>query len=456
MLGRSLSLCLLVGLLALLGTASALANGKLPALASLPQPDAAMTVFPDYEQRNLIIHNYEVQVQQAPDASIQLRLLAAQYLKRFREQADVEDLLRAEHAAQRSQAIQPSSEASLLLASTLLSQHRFREALQLVTETPQATADTVALQASIQMELGDYEAAHQLIQSLPTDAEHLGHSAIAARYLELTNHLDAARQLLNASVQQMDSFYTNPAEMRAWFHVRSGDLAFVAGDLAESERCYQEAIALFPQNIAARTGLARLYAAQHHWQAVLTVANEGIDRVPLVETLGYKADAQRALGDPQGAEETEALIEVVARLSKVQGIYDRALAVYYTEHGIHLPDALEIAQREVAVRDDIYAEDTLAWAAAANGDWQTARRATQQATRYGTEDALLHFHRGMIALHCGDRADAQEQLRLALRLNPTFHHKYAAQARQMLTQLTQAVAPKPAIPSLLTQAGQAS
>jgi tetratricopeptide (TPR) repeat protein len=134
------------------------------------------------------------------------------------------------------------------------------------------------------------------------------------------------------------------------------------------------------------------------------------------------------------------LIEVVARLSKVQGIYDRALAVYYTEHGIHLPDALDIAQREVAVRDDIYAEDTLAWAAAANGDWQTAQRATQQATRYGTEDALLHFHRGMIALHCGDQADAQEQLRLALQLNPTFHHKYAAEARQTLTQLTHAVA----------------
>ena len=448
-------MCLLVGLLALLGTASALA-GKLPSLANLSQRDAAMTVFPDYEQRNLIIHNYEVQVQQSPDSSIQLRLLAAQYLRRFREQADVEDLLRAEHAAQRSQAIQPSSEASLLLASTLLSQHRFREALQLVTETPQATAETVALQASIQMELGNYEVAHQLIQSLPTDAEHSGHSAIAARYLELTNHLDAARQLLNASVQQMDSFYTNSAEMRAWFHVRSGDLAFAAGDLAESERRYQEAIALFPQDIAARTGLARLYAAQQRWQAVLAAANEGIDRVPLVETLGYKADAQRALGDPQGAEETEALIEVVARLSKVQGIYDRALAVYYTEHSIHLPDALDIAQREVAVRDDIYAEDTLAWAAAANGDWQTAQRATQQATRYGTEDALLHFHRGMIALHCGDRADAQEQLRLALRLNPTFHHKYAAEARQTLTQLTQAVAPKPATPSLLTQVGQAS
>ena len=452
MFGRSLSLWVLVGLLVFLGSGSVLASST-----GWPNREATTAVFPDYEQRNLIIHNYETQVQRSPDSWLMLRLLAAQYLRRFREQADVEDLLRAEHAARQSQSVQPSREADLLLASTLLSQHRFQEALQVVTDTPRSATDTVALRASIQMELGDYEAAHQLIQGLPTDAENLGNSAIAARYLELTSHLGEARQLLDATMQQMDSFYSNPAETRAWFHVRAGDLAFLAGNLAESERRYQEAIALFPQDIAARTGLARLYAVQHRWQKALEVANQGIDRVPLVETLGYKADAQQALGDPQGAQDTEALIEVVARLSKVQGIYDRALSVYYTEHGIHLPEALEIAQREVAVRDDIYAEDTLAWAAAANGDWQTAQTAAEKATRYGTEDALLHFHRGMIALHGGDRAAAQEQLSLALRLNPTFHPKYATEARQTLAMLTRSAAVEPANPpSLLSQSGYSS
>ena len=450
MLGRSLSLWVLVGLLVLFGTGSVLA-GALP--VSWLQRETPAGVFPDYEQRNLIIHNYESQVQRSPDSWLRLRLLAAQYLRRFREQADVEDLLRAEQAARQSRSIQPSGESDLLLASTLLSQHRFQEALQVVTDTPRSATDTVALRASIQMELGDYATAHQLIQSLPTDADSPGHSAIAARYLELTSHLGEARQLLNATLEQLDSFYTNPAETRAWFHVRAGDLAFLSGDLAASERRYQEAIALFPDDIAARTGLSRLYAVQHRWQKTLEVANQGIERVPLVETLGYKADAQRALGDPQGAKDTEALIEVVARLSKVQGIYDRALAVYYTEHGIHLPEALEIAQREVAVRDDIYAEDTLAWAAAANGEWQTAQRAAQQATRYGTEDALLHFHRGMIALHGGDRASAQERLSLALRLNPKFHPQYATEARQTLAQLTRSAAIKQAAPSLPSQSG---
>ena len=398
-------------------------------------------VFPDYLERDGIIHNYEQQVRQSPDSFLLLRLLADHYLKRFRERADVEDLLRAEQAARRSLALQPrhNEGASMLLASTLLSQHRFQEALQVVTDAEKLTAtdQLASLKASIQMELGDYESAHQFLQTLTSESEdNSGHNAVLARYLELTSHLSVARQQMDSAMQQMDEFYTNPAETRAWFHVRAGDLSFLAGDLARSEQRYREAITLFPHDVAAFTGLARLYAAQHRWQASLEAANQGIEWVPLVETLAYKADAQQALGDSSGAAATQDLIEVVARLSQVKGIYDRALAVYYVEHGVHLPEALEIAQREVAIRDDIYAEDTLAWAAAANGQWQTAQRATRQATRYGTEDPLLRFHHGMIALHSGDRETAIQQLSQALRLNPQFHHKYAAEARQVLADLS--------------------
>jgi len=409
-----------------------------------PQPPPEVTspapVFPDYLQRSQIVSAYEKEVHQSPNSFLLLRLLAGEYLKRFREVGDVEDLLRAEQAARRSLAIQPRHNvgASMLLASALLSQHQFWEALQVVTGAQQmvpGNPNIASLMASIQMELGDYEAAHQLLQSLTTESANSGHNAVAARYLELTGNLAAARQLLDETMQQMDSFYTIPAETRAWFHVRAGDLAFVGGDLALSEQRYREALELFPMDVPAFTGLTRLYATQHRWQESLEAANQGIELLPMVETLGYKADAQRALGDPEGAAATEDLIEVVAHLSKVKGIYDRALAVYYTEHGIHLPEALEIAQREVAVRDDIYASDTLAWAAAANGRWQEAQQAVQRATRYGTEDALLQFHAGMIALHGGNQEEAIKRLTQAVSLNPQFHHKYADEARQVLAKL---------------------
>ncbi|AVH66256.1 tetratricopeptide repeat protein [Nostoc sp. 'Peltigera membranacea cyanobiont' N6] len=398
-------------------------------------------VFPDYLQRSHIISVYEEKVAQSPDSSIFLRLLADQYLRRFREIGDIDDVLRAEQAARRSLALQPrhNQVSSMLLASALLSQHQFREALNVLNNSSLDNPNIVSLLASIQMELGDYEATHQLLQNLAQEESNSGHNAVLARYLELTGNLASARQLLDKAMQEMDSFYTTSAETRAWFHVRTGDLAFAVGDFALSEQRYREAFDLFPRHIAAFTGLARLYAAQHRWQDVLNIANQGIELMPLVETLGYKADAQVALGDQEGAAETEDLIGVVAYLSKFKGIYDRAMAVYYTEHGIHLPEALQIARSEVAVRDDVYAEDTLAWAAAANGQWQEAQKAAQRATRFGTEDALLQFHAGMIAFHLGNREEAIKRLTQAVSLNPQFHHKYADQARQVLANLVSSV-----------------
>ncbi|MEH2462034.1 hypothetical protein [Nostoc sp.] len=60
-------------------------------------------VFPDYLQRSHLISVYEEKVAESPNSSIFLRLLADQYLRRFRE---MEDVLRAEQAARRSLALQ--------------------------------------------------------------------------------------------------------------------------------------------------------------------------------------------------------------------------------------------------------------------------------------------------------------------------------------------------------------
>ena len=404
-------------------------------------PKDSGLVFPDYLQRGHIISVYEKLVAQSPDSSIFLGLLADQYLRRFREIGDLEDVLRAEQAARKSLKVQPNKASIMLLASSLLSQHQFHKALEVIDNPQNLYVDDlgiIALKASIVMELGDYETSHKLLQKLNEDTlSSSARNALVARYLELTGDLEGARKLLHESIEEIDSFYTYPAETRAWFHVRAGDLAFAAGDFVLSEQRYQEALELFPRDIAAFTGLARLYACEHKWQDALNAANQGIELMPLVETLAYKADAQQALGLQSQASQTEDLIEVVAYLSKIKGIYDRALAVYYIEHNIHLPEALEIARNEITVRDDIYAEDTLAWAAAANNQWPEAEQAAQKATRYGTEDALLQYHAGMIALHSDNREEGINRLVQALKTNPQFHQKYADEARQILVSLAQ-------------------
>jgi Flp pilus assembly protein TadD len=111
------------------------------------------------------------------------------------------------------------------------------------------------------------------------------------------------------------------------------------------------------------------------------------------------------------------------------------LAVYYSEHGERLHDAYRIARHELALRDDIYTEDTLAWAAAMDGRWSEARAAARKATRFDTEDSRLQYHAALIALHWGDRSEAKARLERALSLNPQFHPVYADEARAELARL---------------------
>jgi Tfp pilus assembly protein PilF len=64
-----------------------------------------------------------------------------------------------------------------------------------------------------------------------------------------------------------------------------------------------------------------------------------------------------------------------------------------------------------------------------------ARGAIRKAIRFDTENSLLQFHAGMIALHFGDRSEAKRRLERALALNPHFHQAYADQARATLARL---------------------
>jgi Flp pilus assembly protein TadD len=155
----------------------------------------------------------------------------------------------------------------------------------------------------------------------------------------------------------------------------------------------------------------------------------------LPETLGYKADAQRALGDARGAQVTEDTIVAIERIGNAQRINDRALAVYYSERGMRLTDAIVIAQRDVATRDDVFAEDTLAWALAQSGRWEEAQRHARKAVALDTQDPRLQYHAGVIAWHNGDTAEAKRRLERALAMNPQFHPVYADDARRLLQQM---------------------
>jgi tetratricopeptide (TPR) repeat protein len=420
------------------------------AAASLP---TAAPVSADYENRDRLIAFWE----RAAGKHLRGDLLSPEklsglYLQRYRERGDIDDVTRAMASAQASLRAEPYGNVPALvdLASADVALHRFKAALAITrtVERMEPGEETMLVrEASLDLELGRFSAAGAIVaklqrRSAPVDgADGIPANTLFTRYDELTGHLARARERFARTTAIENALYDEGAQQRAWFYFRSGELAFEAGDNDAALADERQALAVFPNYSEANRMLARFSCALHRWQECLTAAKASAAVVPYPEVLGYEVDADRALGLSADADQTDDLIATIEKIGNTQRVSDRLLAIYYSEHHEHLDDAYRIATRELAVRDDVFTEDTLAWAAAMDGRWSEARRRSALAQQYGTQNALLLYHAGIIAEHFGDRASAARDLHAALALNAWFHPFYADDARVQLATIGSAAAP---------------
>jgi tetratricopeptide (TPR) repeat protein len=405
----------------------------------LPTP-APVTA--DYLDRDRMIAFWEGMVRKhLSEDMLSPRQLAMQYLQRYRERGDIDDVLRARRMAGLSLREQPrgNTGAEVALASVELTLHQFKAALAQTKylEAVDPTEREMRIrEASLDLEIGDYANAKRIIDSVPESKTlDISRDTLVARYNELTGHLAIARESFERTAADGNSILDAPAQQRAWYYFRSGELAFESGDNDAAIADEDQALAIFPNYSEANRLKAKFTCALKRWEACRDAATASANVVPYPETLGYEEDAERALGDTADADRLADLIVTIEKIGNAQHISDRLLAIYYAEHRIHTADAYAIARHELLARDDIFTEDTLAWAAAADGRWDEARIAARKAMRFDTEISLLQYHAGIIALHFGDRAEAKRRFEKALALNPSFHQVYADDARAQLARL---------------------
>lgn len=406
--------------------------------ASLP---TMAPVVADYERRDKLVAFWEGATNEKHRGDfLSPRQLSEQYLQRFREKGDIDDVLRAQKYAAQSLNALPHGNlgAELELASVALTLHQFHRALAITKdiETWDIGDDAMySREASVDMEIGDYARAERLMNAVAEKHRDDSWHVIQSRYLELTGHLAEARAMLATAAAFQNSNFDAPAQGRAWYFFRQGEMAFEAGDNDAALAFEKQALIVFPRYADAFRLLAKVELSLHDWRHALSDAIASADLVPYPEALGYKADVQRAVGDVNGAAQTDDVIRTVQKIGDTEHITDRLLAIYYSEHRIHTAEAYMIAKNELSARDDIFTEDTLAWAAAMDGKWSEAETAIRKASAYGTQNSLLHYHAGIIALHFNHRATARDELKAALALNAHFHPFYADDARAQLTKL---------------------
>jgi len=129
-------------------------------------------------------------------------------------------------------------------------------------------------------------------------------------------------------------------------------------------------------------------------------------------------------------------VETIAKLAKAQGsVYDRQRALFCADHDRHLEEALTLARRELTIRQDVYAWDTLAWVCYKQGRLKAAAEASRKALSRNTQDGRLFYHAGRIAEAQAITRKPATICRPLSRSNPFFAPFAPQQAHDLLMHL---------------------
>jgi tetratricopeptide (TPR) repeat protein len=381
------------------------------------------------------IQFFQDRVQRNPRDFLSLTMLGDLHARKGRETGDVSSYERAEASLRKALELHPRFlRAKSSLAAVLCDRHKFREGLELAQQVCQKDPGFISALATVadaQLALGNYPEAEKGYQELLRKHPDFSVLARVAHVAELKGQTEEALRLMQQAIAAGRKEGESPQSL-AWYHVRRGDMFFNAGQFDQAAEHYETARKDLPDYPLALAGLGRVQAAKGRYAEAVELFRRAAVRMPDPSLVGTLGDLQARAGAPVLAQVAYRELE---RTARNQSEFNRVLSRFYCDHDLHLPEALALAEKELAVRKDIYAYDTLAWALYKNERHQDAAAAIREALKLGTRDATLYYHAGKIYAALGDKDKARSYLERTLALNPHFSILHEEDARKALAAL---------------------
>jgi tetratricopeptide (TPR) repeat protein len=285
-------------------------------------------------------------------------------------------------------------DALRMLGATYLSQHRFREALEVGRRARDLRPDDAwnyGVIGDASIELGEYEGAFGAFDKMVTLRPGAAAYARVAYARELQGNVSGA---LRAMQMARDATGAHDPEAQAWYSAQIGDLYLRMGQLVEAEREYRRAAFLFPAHPFAMIGQGKVQAVQGNRERALAIFLDQFGRTPTLDLAARIGDLYAQGGHVTEADRYYQLAEDLAGPAITQT--EANLALFLAEHDRKLPEAVKIAEAVAAKRHDIFTEDALAWAYYKTERLDEAFSASQRAMRTGTRDERILSHAAAI------------------------------------------------------------
>lgn len=291
-------------------------------------------------------------------------VVAGEYSRYFQDTGDITYLKKAEQALVKAVDIAAIGKANYqrALARNYISQHRFREALELAEGSRlwgSGIKETQSLLFDIHMELGNYSKAENYLDSIKNMSE-FGYLIRAAKWNDYKGDLDTTIRFMEMAKQKAEN--SKNKGLMLWSYTNIADYYGHAGKIKESYDYYLKSLQLDPKNAYAKKGIAWIvFSHEKNPEEALRI----LDAV----TKNYSAPDYYLLKSEIAAYQKNELVSLsnlneyfMAMQNPSYGdMYNAYDASLYLEKTGQFEKALMIAEKEVQNRPTPHSYDLLAY-----------------------------------------------------------------------------------------------
>ena len=302
-------------------------------------------------------------------------VVGGEYNRYFQQTGDIEFLKKAEKSLKKAVDIANIGKPGFYrsLARNYISQHRFKEALQLADSAATIGGDkneTHSLYFDVHMELGNYTLAEQYLDSLKNMSD-FGYMIRIAKWNDYKGDLDTTINFMEKARTKAE--LSKNKDLMLWSYTNLGDYYGHAGRIQDSYSHYIKALEIDPNNAYAKKGIAWI---------VFSNDKNGVEAIRILDSVTKTYNApdyyllKAEIADYMGDDlvRTKNLDEYFTRVKNAAygDMYNAYNLGLYIGETKQYDSALLLAQREVANRPTPESYSWLGYSLLKNGDKEKA------------------------------------------------------------------------------------
>jgi tetratricopeptide (TPR) repeat protein len=295
------------------------------------------------------------------------------------------------------------------LAKNYISQHRFKEALEVLTRAEyngEKLQQTQYILIDVHLELGNLEEVEKYLAKIKNfkDFDYL---IRVSKYNDHIGNLDKAIEYLETALEVAKS--TNNESLLQWNYTNLADYYGHAGRIKDSYNGYLKALAINPNNSYAKKGIAWIvYSYERNPKEALRILETVTKENASPDYHLLKAEISAFMGDLAEKEmQTKMYLSKVSN-EKYGAMYAKYNVLLFADEPTNSLKALEIAKTEVEARPTAQSYDLLAWSYYKNGNIVEAIQISKNHVIGKTFEPQALLHTAYILKANGNRKEAQK------------------------------------------------